>query len=42
MVEPLYRAGMKVAVIDYDLCPKVTLEEMVKLMFYFDFFPLVW
>lgn len=38
MAEPLYRAGLKVVVLDYDLCPNVTLEQMVKLLFYFDFF----
>lgn len=35
MVEPLYKAGLKVIVLDYDLCPKVTLEQLVKIKFYF-------
>lgn len=29
VVEPLYRAGHKVIVLDYDLCPTVTLEQLV-------------
>lgn len=29
MVDPLYKAGHKVIVVDYDLCPNVTLEQLV-------------
>lgn len=32
MVEPLYKAGVKVIVLDYDLCPTVSLEQMVNIM----------
>lgn len=36
VVEPLYKAGIKVVVLDYDLCPKVTLEQLVIFIFNFD------
>ncbi|XP_031622293.1 kynurenine formamidase [Contarinia nasturtii] len=29
VVEPLYKAGHKVIVLDYDICPNVTLEQLV-------------
>lgn len=28
-VEPLYKAGHKVIVLDYELCPRITLEQLV-------------
>lgn len=28
-VEPLYKAGHKVIVLDYDLCPNISLEQLV-------------
>lgn len=29
VVEPLYKAGHKVIVLDYDICPNITLEQLV-------------
>lgn len=29
-VRPLYAAGYKVAVVEYDLCPTITLADLVK------------